>query len=128
MKTTDFIRTLLVFTLCFIANVTIFAGNPDGKLIYNAEEVDGVKVSETVYKMNNGLLTNYEKYCYKYNDNKQVTENLMQIWDGDNKCWNNHMCIRYIYTNSDVTINYYEWNEKKNDFILLPDRTVTMQN
>ncbi|WP_072531381.1 DUF3836 domain-containing protein [Bacteroides ilei] len=127
MKTINSLKALLVIALVFIANVTVFANRPENNLIYNAEEIDGVKVSETVYKMDGGLLTNYEKYNYKYDDNNQLTENVMQKWDSSENDWQNHMCIKYHYNDSDVTVEYYEWNNKKNDFILLPNRTITMQ-
>lgn len=124
----NLMKSLLVIALVFITNVTVFATRPETSLIYNAEEIDGMKVSETVYKMDGGLLTNYEKYNYKYNENKQLTENIMQRWDSSENNWENRMCIKYHYTDDNVTVEYYEWNDKKNDFILLPGRTVTMQN
>ena len=39
-------------------------------LIYNSEEVNGMKVAETVYKMDGSTLANYMKYNYKYDDQK----------------------------------------------------------
>ena len=63
----NFIKTLLVIVTVFIANATISAAKLNNNLIYNAEEIDGVKVAETVYKMDNNLLTKYMKYNYKYN-------------------------------------------------------------
>ena len=35
-------------------------------LIYNSEEVNGMKVAETVNKMDGSTLANYMKYNYKY--------------------------------------------------------------
>lgn len=40
--------------------------------------------------------------------------------------WENDLCIRYIYDNKSVTTEYYKWNNKKKDFILIPEMTVTM--
>ena len=57
MKAMNFIKTLLVITVVLFANVTVFARNLNNNLIYNAEEVNGVKVAETVYKMEGNLLT-----------------------------------------------------------------------
>lgn len=127
MKTFNFIKSLLVVVCVFVANLTISASNPEADLIYNTEEVNGVKVSETVYKMNEGILTNYEKYSYKYNDNKQVVENTLQKWDAADNDWHNYMRINYSYAGNNVTIEYYKWNKGQKAFILVPDMTVTVQ-
>ena len=92
----------------------------------NAQEVNGLKVAETVYKKDGNMLTNYMKYNYKYNDNNQMTENMSQKWNVNKNCWENDLCIRYTYDNKSVTTEYYKWNSKKNDFILIPEMTVTM--
>ena len=127
MKAMNFLKSIFVVACIFVANLTISANNPEVDLIYNTEEVNGVKMSETVYKMNEGILTNYEKYSYKYNDNKQVVENTLQKWDATRNDWRNYMRINYSYVGSDVTIEYYKWNNSKKDFILVPEMTVTVQ-
>ena len=126
MKTMNFMKNLLVIAVLFIASVNVSARNLDNNLIYNAEEVNGVKVSETVYKMNENMLTNFMKYNYKYNEDDQMTENLSQKWNNDKKCWENDLCIRYTYDSKSITTEYYKWNTKKNDFILVPSMTITM--
>lgn len=98
----------------------------NNNLIYNAQEINGLKVAETVYKKDGNMLTNYMKYNYKYNDNNQMTENMSQKWNVNKNCWENDLCIRYTYDNKSVTTEYYKWNSKKNDFILIPEMTVTM--
>ena len=50
---------MFVVVIAFVANLTDFAEEWDNNLIYNAEEVNGVKVSETVYKKDGNMLTNY---------------------------------------------------------------------
>lgn len=50
MKKINFLKGMLVVAILFIANLTVFAGNPGDNLIYNAEEVNGVIVSETILK------------------------------------------------------------------------------
>lgn len=50
MKKINFLKGMLVVAILFIANLTVFAGNPGDNLIYNAEEVNGVVVSETILK------------------------------------------------------------------------------
>lgn len=122
----NFIKTLLVIVTVFIANATISAAKLNNNLIYNAEEVDGVKVAETVYKMDNNLLTKYMKYNYKYDENNQMTENLSQKWNAESNCWVNDLKICYTYDKKSVTTEYYKWNSKKGTFILIPEMTVTM--
>ena len=122
----NLLKSLFVTVFVFAANLTVFASNPETELIYNTEEIDGVKMSETVYKMNEGILTNFEKYNYKYNDKKQVVENVLQKWDEGRGTWSNHMCIKYTYNENSTTIQYYKWNKNKKDYILVPEMTVTM--
>lgn len=126
MKTRSLLRSLFVVVIAFVANLTVFAEEWDNNLIYNAEEVNGVKISETVYKKDGNMLTNYMKYNYKYDANNQMTENMSQKWNGMKNRWENDLCIRYIYDNKSVTTEYYKWNNKKKDFILIPEMTVTM--
>ena len=52
MKAMNFLKSVFVVACIFVVNLTISASNPEANLIYNTEEVDGVKMSETVYKMN----------------------------------------------------------------------------
>lgn len=122
----NLLKSLFVTVFVFSANLTVFANSPETELIYNTEEIDGVKMSETVYKMNEGILTNFEKYNYKYNDQKQVVENILQKWDASKGEWRNNMCIKYQYNEESTTIQYYKWNESKKDYILVPQMTVTM--
>ena len=55
MKAMNFLKSVFVVACIFVVNLTISASNPEANLIYNTEEVDGVKMSETVYKMNEGI-------------------------------------------------------------------------
>lgn len=126
MKTMKLVKSLFVVTLLFMTQLTVSAVTNNNNLIYNAEEVNGVKVSETVYKMEDNMLTNYMKYNYKYDANLQMTENLSQKWNSNKNTWENHMCIRYTYNNKSVITEYYKWNSKKKEFILVPEMTVTM--
>lgn len=126
MKALNLIKITLVAVIAFVANVTVFSANPDNNLIYNAEEVNGVKVSETVYKMDGNMLTNYMKYNYKYDDNQRMTENVSQKWNNMKNRWENDLCIRYTYSNKSITTEYYKWNARKKDFILVPEMTITM--
>ncbi|MCQ4921307.1 DUF3836 domain-containing protein, partial [Phocaeicola vulgatus] len=66
--------------ILFIANLTVFAGNPCDNLIYNAEEVNGVVVSERIFKMEGTMITNYMKHNYKNDANNQRTEDEAKKW------------------------------------------------
>lgn len=126
MKTTPLLKGLLVAAILFIANLTTFAVNPSDNLIYNTEEVNGVIVSETVYKMEGSTLINYMKHNYKYDANNQRIEAEVQKWNDRKECWENDICLRYTYGNKSVTTEYYKWNAKKKEYILVPEMTVTM--
>ena len=126
MKTFNLVKSLMAFVAAFAMTLTISAATGDNNLIYNTEEVDGLKVTETVYKNIDGTLTNYMKYSYKYDENRQMTENLTQKWNSLTMDWENDICIRYTYDSKSITTEYYKWNSKKSDFILIPEMTVTM--
>ena len=115
--------TLLVVAMMFIANVNIQAQN---NLIRNTEEKDGVIVTETVYKLDGGTLTNYMKHNYKYDENKQRTEDEALKWNGVRDEWEKDLCIRYSYTEKTITTSYYKWNKKKKDYVIVPEMTITM--
>ena len=110
MKKMNLAKCVVVLVITFVASLSTYAAKMNNNLIYNAQEVNGLKVAETVYKKDGNMLTNYMKYNYKYNDNNQMTENMSQKWN----------------VNKSVTTEYYKWNSKKNDFILIPEMTVTM--
>lgn len=117
------INALLVVAMLFIANLNINAQN---NLIRNTEEKDGLIVSETVFKMEGGALNNYMKYNYKYDENKQKIEAETMKWDGLGEEWVKDLCIRYVYTESTITTEYYKWDKKKKDYVIIPKMTVTM--
>ena len=97
-------------------------------LIYNSEEVNGMKVAETVYKMDGSTLANYMKYNYKYDDQNRMTESEAMKWNAVKNTWTNDMCIRSAYQGKLVTTTYYKWNNKKGTYVLIPEMTITMDN
>lgn len=117
---------MLVVAMMLITNITLFAGTPKDNLIHNTEEVNGVVVSETIFKLDGNTLTNYMKHNYKYDANKQRTEDESQKWNSTKNRWENDLCIRYTYGNKSMTTEYYKWNAKKKEYILVPEMTVTM--
>ncbi len=126
MKKNNIFKGLLVIAISLIANLTVSAGTPTNNLIYNSEEVNGLVVSETVYKMDGTTLNNYMKHNYKYDANNQRTEDESLKWDGISRSWKNDLCIKYTYSGKSVTTEYYKWNNKKGEYIIVPEMTVTM--
>ena len=115
--------SILMIAVLFIANLPMNAQN---NLIRNTEKKDGLIISETVFKLEESTLTNYMKHNYKYDDNKQRIEDEAMKWNGVKEEWVKDLCIRYSYTEKSITTEYYKWNKKKNDYVLVPEMTVTM--
>lgn len=124
MKT---LKNLILFACLFACGMNASADNKSN-LIYNSEEVNGVMVGQTVYKMDGGTLSNYMKYNYKYDDQNRMTENETMKWNSTENTWNKDLCIRYTYQGKTLTTTYYKWNKKKGEYILVPEMTVTMDN
>ena len=116
-------NAILIIALLFIGNVTMNAQNG---LIRNTEEVDGLIVSETIFKMEGESLTHYMKHNYKYDENKQKIEDEGMKWNSTKETGEKDLCIRYTYTEKSITTEYYKWNKKKKDYIIVPEMTITM--
>ena len=115
--------TILMIAVLFIANLPMNAQN---NLIRNTEEKDGLIVAETVFRLEEGTLINYMKHNYKYDDNKQRIEDEAMKWNDVREEWVKDLCIRYSYTEKSITTEYYKWNKKKKDYVLVPEMTITM--
>jgi hypothetical protein len=126
MKKNIVTRLMMVFMMMNTLTLSNLSAKTGDGLIHNAEEVDGVVVSETVFKMDGNMLTNYVKHNYKYDANKQRTEDESLRWNSTKNSWTNDMCIRYTYQDHTVTTEYYKWDAKKKEYILVPEMTVTM--
>ena len=122
MKTKQLIKQTLFVIFFGLFGLCSFA-KTQNNLIYDTEEVNGVMVAQTVYKQENGILANFQKYTYEYDDNFRVVVNTSYKWD--NNAWTSDMCIKHNYEGKTVTTTYYKWNSKKNEFILQPNLTVT---
>jgi len=116
-------NAILIIAMLFIGNVTMNAQNG---LIRNTEEVDGLIVSETIFKMEGESLTHYMKHNYKYDESKQKIEDEAMKWNSTKETWEKDLCIRYTYTEKSITTEYYKWNKKKKDYIIVPEMTITM--
>ena len=115
--------TILMIAVLFIANLPMNAQN---NLIRNTEEKDGLIVTETIFRLEEGTLINYMKHNYKYDDNKQRIEDEAMKWNDVREEWLKDLCIRYSYTEKSITTEYYKWNKKKKDYVLVPEMTITM--
>jgi len=116
-------NAIFIIAMLFIGNVTMNAQNG---LIRNTEEVDGLIVSETIFKMEGESLTHYMKHNYKYDESKQKIEDEAMKWNSTKETWEKDLCIRYTYTEKSITTEYYKWNKKKKDYIIVPEMTITM--
>ena len=76
--------TILLIAVLFIANLPM---NAQSNLIRNTEEKDGLIVTETVFKLEEGRLVNYMKHNYKYDANKQRIEDEALKWNVISEEW-----------------------------------------
>ena len=127
MKAKVSLKTVIVSALLLVCGLNASADNKSN-LIYNSEEVNGMKVAETVYKMDGNTLANYMKYNYKYDDQNRMTESEALKWNSTKNTWGKDMCIRYAYQGKTMTTTYHKWNNKKSEYILVPEMTVIMDN
>ncbi|MGL5272019.1 MAG: DUF3836 domain-containing protein [Phocaeicola sp.] len=126
MKTINVRNFLVAFGIMLATSLASFAATPGDNLIYNSEEVNGMVVSETVYKMNGSILTNHVKHNYEYDANKQRTVDETQKWNSTKNSWENDLRIQFTYAGKSVTADYYKWNSKKKEYVHVPEMTVTM--
>ena len=127
MKAKVSLKTVIVSALLLVCGLNASADNKSN-LIYNSEEVNGMKVAETVYKMDGNTRANYMKYNYKYDDQNRKTESEALKWNSTKNTWGEDMCSRYAYQGKTMTTTYYKWNNKKGEYILVPEMTVIMDN
>lgn len=127
MRTNVFLKSVALSAVIMFSAIAASAANKNN-LIYNSEEVNGVMVGQTVYKMDGGTLANYMKYSYKYDDQKRMTESKTMKWNSTKNTWENDLRINYTYQGKSLTTTYYKWSNKKNAYILVPEMTVTMDN
>ena len=114
MKAKVSLKTVIVSALLLVCGLNASADNKSN-LIYNSEEVNGMKVAETVYKMDGNTLANYMKYNYKYDDQNRMTESEALKWNSTKNTWGKDMCIRYAYQGktSDYHILQMEQQERR---------------
>ncbi len=127
MKAKETLKYAIIYELLLVCGLNASADNKSN-LIYNSEEVNGVMVGQTVYKAEGNTLANYMKYNYKYDDQNRMTESETLKWNANKNAWVNDLSIRYTYQGKTLTTTYYKWNNKKGEYVLVPEMTVTMDN
>ena len=127
MKAKNLLKSLCASALFLMSTVTLSAEN-DSNLFYNSEVANGLKVAETIYKADGSGLANYMKYNYTYDEQNRLTMSEAMKWDASSGQWQKDMCMRYAYEGKHITTTYYQWNERKGEYILVPEMTVTMDN
>lgn len=125
MKAKVSLKKLIVSSLFLTLGVSAFAFQ-NNDFVYNSKEVNGLKVSQSVYKKNNNLLSNYLEYHFKYDDQQRIVEHEAVCWDENQKTWKKVMCVRYAYDDNQVTTSYYKWSNRKGCYVEVPEKTVTM--
>ena len=125
MKVTMTIKAILFAVFVVVCGVNAMADNKSN-LVYNIEEANGLKVGETIYKSDNGVLTNYLHYNYKYDEQNRMIVSESLKWDGME--WKKEMCMRYSYQGKSITTTYYKWNNRKGEYTMVPDMTITIDN
>lgn len=127
MRTKVFFKTIALSVVILFGSLSASAVLKNN-LVYNSEEKDGVMISQTIYKMESGSLTNHVKHNYKYDEQKRMTENETLKWNNAKESWENDLRVCYNYQGKNITTTYYKWNSKKKSYVLLPEMTMTMDN
>lgn len=128
MKAKVSLKMFVLSAALLVVSLATSARSYDNQLIYNPIEENGMTVGQTVYKMDGNTLANYMKYNYKYDDQNRMTESEALKWNSTKNTWGKDMCIRYAYQGKTMTTTYYKWNNKKSEYILVPEMTVIMDN
>ena len=128
MKAKVSLKMFVLSAPLLVVSLATSARSYDNQLIYNPIEENGMTVGQTVYKMDGNTLANYMKYNYKYDDQNRMTESEALKWNSTKNTWGKDMCIRYAYQCKTMTTTYYKWNNKKSEYILVPEMTVIMDN
>ncbi len=127
MKVTVYKHMIILSVLLLINSVAAVAKN-NNNLIYNTEEKDGLVVSQLVYKMDNGQLTNYEKFSYTYNDQRRVASQEKEKWNAAKNNWEKEVCIHYTYSDGKKHITYEKWNNRKKAYEAVPEMNVSVED
>lgn len=127
MKVKASFKTAIVSALLLVCGMNLSAENKN-HLIYNSTEENGLTTEQTVYKADGNMLVNYMKYNYTYDEQNRISEREALKWNAASQTWVNDMCIRYAYQGKSMTTTYYKWNQKKGQYVLVPEMTVTMDN
>lgn len=121
------LKTLILSSVIMVCGMNAFA-KYENNLVYNSKEVNGVTMAKTIYKSEGNTLQNYMQYNYKYDDQQRKIETDAMKWNNKTNSWENDMRICYSYQGKSMTTTYYKWNKKQQDYVLVPEMTITMDN
>lgn len=119
---------IVILSTVFFVNCIFVLAESGNNLVYNTEETNGVVTSQLVYKMDNGQLSNFQKFNYTYDNESRMKSQEKQSWNSNRNTWENDLCINYSYKNGKKHIEYQKWNAKKKIYVLVPEMSVTVDD
>lgn len=123
MKTKQFIGFLGLSLILIVSSMTSASARQNrSNIFYNLEERNGATVGQTLYKESNKMLSQLAKYSYTYNEDRQITQNDILVWNSGKNRWEKGFQVRYNYEGQHTTIEYYKWDREKNKYILDTNR------
>ena len=123
MKTKQFIGFLGLSLILIVSSMTSASARQNrSNIFYNLEERNGAAVGQTLYKESNKMLSQLAKYSYTYNEDGQITQNDILVWNSGKNRWEKGFQVRYNYEGQHTTIEYYKWDREKNKYILDTNR------
>lgn len=123
MKTKQFIGFLGLSLILIVSSMASASARQNrSNIFYNLEERNGATVGQTLYKESNKMLSQLAKYSYTYNEDGQITQNDILVWNSGKNRWEKGFQVRYNYEGQHTTIEYYKWDREKNKYILDTNR------
>jgi len=123
MKTARFLTTMMT-VMFFCLTIGQVNARKNDNLIKNTEQVNGLVVSETIYKNNDGLLSNYVKHNYSRDNQGRIVEQEDLLWQ-DNQ-WTKSTKIVHEFMGKQTTTYYYQWNKTAKAYKLVPEMTTSV--
>lgn len=123
MKTARFLATMMTL-MFFCLTIGQVNARKNNNLIKNTQEVNGLVVSETIYKNNDGLLSNYVKHNYARDNQGRIVEQEDLVWK--NNQWSKSAKLTHEFKGKQTTTYYYKWNKLKGDYVLAPEMTTSV--
>lgn len=123
MKQARFLTKMMILMFLCLTIGQVNAKN-ENNLVKNTQEKNGLIISETIYKNDKGLLTNYIKHNYSRDNQGRIIEQEDLVWK-DNQ-WNKSTKLTHSFSGKQTITNYYKWNSLKNTYDLVPEMTTSV--